>query len=423
MHALVSPSSAAMCVGGERGLAVRGDHDAAKSGGTTMMISHWWWERRASRIIAKVTQTHAQPSGALTFRHCQPEAFRITAQLFASITAMAATTVAHKRSLVELEAEDNAPLIESLARVPRAESVEKAPAADEELHKPMVSSISKRDTEKAVIATNFAPDKKPKELFRAHLDASNPRFEIVRKTYELMHVGQTVESVRARIAKWTQFNTKKMTMMDALFELNKLVDDSDPDVDVPNSGHAFQTAERIRQLHPDKDWFHLTGLIHDVGKVLALWGEPQWATVGDTYPVGCKPGKSVVFREQFELCPDQKNPEYNTDFGIYEPNCGLDSLLMTWGHDEYMYRVLKHNNSTLPMEGLYMIRYHSFYPWHTGNDYLHLTSKRDEEMRAWVEEFNKFDLYSKCDDVPDVEALKPYYQSLIDKYCPGLLSW
>ena len=40
--------------------------------------------------------------------------------------------------------------------------------------------------------------------------------------------------------------------MDALTELNKLVDDSDPDVSVPNIMHAFQTAERIREKHPDK---------------------------------------------------------------------------------------------------------------------------------------------------------------------------
>ena len=46
-------------------------------------------------------------------------------------------------------------------------------------------------------------------------------------------------------------------------------------VDVPNSVHAFQTAERIRAAHPDKPWFHLTGLIHDLGKVMAVWGEPQ----------------------------------------------------------------------------------------------------------------------------------------------------
>ena len=34
-------------------------------------------------------------------------------------------------------------------------------------------------------------------------------------------------------------------------------------------------------------WFVLVGLIHDLGKVLCLFGEPQWAVVGDTFPVGC----------------------------------------------------------------------------------------------------------------------------------------
>ena len=33
----------------------------------------------------------------------------------------------------------------------------------------------------------------------------------------------------------------------------------------------------------------LTGLIHDIGKIMHLWGEPQWATVGDTFVVGCAP--------------------------------------------------------------------------------------------------------------------------------------
>lgn len=46
-------------------------------------------------------------------------------------------------------------------------------------------------------------------------------------------------------------------------------------MNIPNIVHAYQTAERIRELHPDKDWFHLTGLIHDLGKILATFGEPQ----------------------------------------------------------------------------------------------------------------------------------------------------
>ena len=79
-----------------------------------------------------------------------------------------------------------------------------------------------------------------------------------------------------------------MTIMEAVHVLDALVDESDPDTDLPNSVHAFQTAERIRSVHPDKDWFHLTGLLHDLGKVMALWGEPQYCVVGDTFPLGCK---------------------------------------------------------------------------------------------------------------------------------------
>src|SRR2546422_6255074 len=41
----------------------------------------------------------------------------------------------------------------------------------------------------------------------------------------------------------------------------------------------------------------LTGLIHDLGKVLCLFGEPQWAVVGDTFPVGCAHSDTIVFPE------------------------------------------------------------------------------------------------------------------------------
>jgi len=77
-------------------------------------------------------------------------------------------------------------------------------------------------------------------------------------------------------AKWLKFNTFKATIMDVLEDLNKLVDESDPDVDVPNIVHAFQTAEGIRKDHPDKPWFQLTGLIHDIGKVR---GNPYQSSV------------------------------------------------------------------------------------------------------------------------------------------------
>ena len=102
-----------------------------------------------------------------------------------------------------------------------------------------------------------------------------------------------------------------MTIMDAIEKLNELVDESDPDCDVPNAYHAYQTAEGIRRVHPDKDWFHFVGFIHDLGKLMNFYGQPQWSTVGDTFVVGCKPAKSIVYSEDtFDSNPDITNPEY-----------------------------------------------------------------------------------------------------------------
>jgi inositol oxygenase len=196
-----------------------------------------------------------------------------------------------------------------------------------------------------------------------------------------------------------------MTVRQALEQLNNLIDESDPDTTLPNIVHAFQTAERARREYPEHEWLHLTGLIHDLGKIMAFYGEflydvhskefsyahmtsvgePQYAVVGDTFVVGCEWSENIVYRdESFEGNPDGRNPEYNTKYGIYTPNCGLENLLMSWGHDEYMYRVLKHNGSTLPQHALNIIRFHSFYPWHSAGDYEHLMKPDDNETKKWV---------------------------------------
>lgn len=59
-----------------------------------------------------------------------------------------------------------------------------------------------------------------------------------------------------------------VTIQDRIF--NPLVDESDPDTDQPQIVHALQTAEGIRRKYSEEkyDWFPLTGLIHDLGKVL-----------------------------------------------------------------------------------------------------------------------------------------------------------
>lgn len=244
------------------------------------------------------------------------------------------------------------------------------------------------------------------------------------KTYDLMHTNQTLEFVKGRLEFWGKFDHDHLTMMEALEKLNNLVDESDPDIDLPNSFHAFQTAEGIRKNHPNNEWMQVTGLIHDLGKVMALWDEPQWCVVGDTFPVGCAPDPSIVFgTESFAKNPDMQDPKLNTKLGIYEENCGLDKVYMSWGHDEYLYRVLLENTHSLPEEALNIIRFHSFYPWHTGEAYGYLCNNKDHEMLKWVREFNQFDLYTKAPEMPNVEALHDYYEGLLRKFVPGKVKW
>merc|ERR1711991_1313394 len=123
---------------------------------------------------------------------------------------------------------------------------------------------------------------------------------------------------------------------------------------------------------------HLAGLLHDMGKVMALWGEPECFVVGDTFPVGCAfEHESNILPGSFDENPDSTDPRFNTKYGIYSPHCGIENLTMAWGHDEYMYRMLVHNKCTLPEDALRAIRFHSFYPWHERGGYRRLTSKED----------------------------------------------
>jgi inositol oxygenase len=241
----------------------------------------------------------------------------------------------------------------------------------------------------------------------------------VREFYRMNHRFQTVDFVRARRQKYLPLRQRQMTVWEAIESLNAIVDTSDPDTEAPQIEHAIQTAESIRRAgHPR--WFVLVGLIHDLGKVLCLFGEPQWAVVGDTFPVGCAFSEKIVLPEFFADNPDRDHPDYSTRCGIYRERCGLDEVLMSWGHDEYLYQVVRNH---LPTEALYMIRYHSFYPAHREGEYVHLMNEEDRAMFDWVRKFNPFDLYTKTDQRPDLNRLLPYYQELVEEYLPGRLQW
>ena len=244
----------------------------------------------------------------------------------------------------------------------------------------------------------------------------------VKETYKKQRMYQCTEFVNYCIDKYCKFDQEASFW--ELFDSVTIKDLSDPDFSLPNYYHLYQTAEGIRKDgHPE--WMQLVGLIHDLGKIMYKKGsdkdgtseKEQWGLVGDTFIVGHKIPDTIVFPEFNEL-----NPEYNK-VNNYQNNIGLDNTLCSFGHDEYLYRLLKFNNIKLPEEAYYMIRYHSLYVWHTKNEYSYLENEKDIKMKESVKLFNKYDLYTKKEEELDIPKLKEYYDRIVKKYFPNKIYW
>ncbi|KAF3356286.1 cAMP-dependent protein kinase regulatory subunit [Verticillium dahliae VDG1] len=181
---------------------------------------------------------------------------------------------------------------------------------------------------------------KDKTAFRQYESATDR----VKTFYQTQHANQTYDynmAIRKQFAvdlspHPTTPPRAELSVWDAMLKLDTLVDDSDPDTSLTQIQHLLQTAEAMRRDGQPR-WMQLTGLIHDLGKLLYMHGCPeQWSVVGDTFP------------------------------GAYR---------------EFM-------------------------------------APGDDELLDAVLAFNPYDLYSKSDDAPTVEELRPYYQELIDEYFP-----
>jgi inositol oxygenase len=265
------------------------------------------------------------------------------------------------------------------------------------------------------VASRYQQGKTEQE-FRQYSPEKDPG---VAEFYRQNHAGQTVEFVLGEHAEYTKLAKGKKSIWEAAEFLNTLVDDSDPDTDLTQIEHLLQTSEAIRKDgHPR--WMVMAGFLHDLGKVLCLYGEPQWAVVGDTFPVGCAWSDQIVYHEYFAANPDRTVQEFQTECGMYERHCGLDKVYLSWGHDEYIYWVTR---DYMPEPAQYMLRYHSFYPAHRHGAYRHLMNSHDEKMFEWVKKFNPYDLYSKGLDRPNLKEIKPYYEDLVAEFFPAQIAW
>jgi inositol oxygenase len=241
--------------------------------------------------------------------------------------------------------------------------------------------------------------------------------ENIKLNYRLAREYQNTLLYQYILNNFNNRDKKIYKFWDIMDKLNNFIDISDPDISLPNTYHLFQSAEKARQ-DKQPEWFQLVCLIHDLGKIQAfidkdkdngLSVDKQWAIVGDTFILGCKIPKTIIFPEFNNLNYENLKKD---NLGIYKENCGLNNTMVSWGHDEFLYRTLLNNNHKLPEEALYIIRYHSLYLWHKENEYTFLENDKDKKMKYWVQKFNKYDLYTKRNEKLDIEELKPYYSKL-----------
>lgn len=256
--------------------------------------------------------------------------------------------------------------------------------------------------------------------FRKFSNAS----ENVSNNYKIARENQNINYVLKMKNDFKNRKKEKLNFWDVIDKLSNFIDISDPDVNMPNSFHLFQSAESAKN-DSQPEWFQLVCLIHDIGKIMYLWGNDndgtsvknQWGIVGDTFITGCKIPDSIIYPE-FNLL-NSDNIKYD-NIGIYSKNCGLDNCHVSWGHDEFMYNILLNNNNKLPEEAYYIIRYHSLYLWHDKNEYSYFENEKDKNMKKWVKLFNKYDLYTKKNDINyiknNIEKLKQYYNNLLNYY-------
>lgn len=251
-----------------------------------------------------------------------------------------------------------------------------------------------------------------------NFDEINKKIE---NNYALTRKFHTVSFVQKLQKKYLRFNDK-MEIWDIITNLETFVDVSDPDFCLPNKYHCFQTAEKIRNDNQE-EWLIVVGLIHDLGKILYKKGidedgtsmENQFSIVGDTFMVGCKIPSTIVY-SKYNRDNNDHIQYQNTPYGIYKPNIGLDNMISSFGHDEYLYQILKDekNKNCLPEQALYVIRYHSMYVHHQDRAYKIFESKKDLQYLKYLQLFSKYDLYSKCNEELEIDYI--YYKNLIRKY-------
>src|SRR5438477_5737767 len=90
------------------------------------------------------------------------------------------------------------------------------------------------------IPASLIGDHKKPDQFRDY--AAEAR-ACVKELYRQHHTNQTLDLVLAKKAEYLPKKKAEMGIWEAMDHLNQFVDESDPDIELPQTVHALQTAE------------------------------------------------------------------------------------------------------------------------------------------------------------------------------------
>ncbi|MBP9680805.1 MAG: hypothetical protein KBD76_05335 [Bacteriovorax sp.] len=173
------------------------------------------------------------------------------------------------------------------------------------------------------------------------------------------------------------------TIYECLEMLALVVDPSDTELFTTNQLiHSLQVAEMMEKDGLSNEWI-IIGLVHDLGKILLLTNELAENVVGPN------------------IYLSKKNEQP-----------GLDNLILSWNHDEYIYMKIGH---LFRSEMSNLLRYHSL-------RYENCLELMSAENIKWVNDyllkFRYYDLTSKSVYYYPKKSLKDY-RDLIDAYFPS----
>jgi len=112
----------------------------------------------------------------------------------------------------------------------------------------------------------------------------------------------------------------------------------------------------------------------------------QWMDFNSTWVMGLPIPDSICYPALSDINSDHsshrsKDPSYTGD---YEPQCGMENVLLPWTPEEYIYQVLQFNKTSLPTEALQVLRFYSCKVWHTEGMYDNLCAPQDIDIKDLV---------------------------------------